>query len=52
MKISEKSCTYKRKHPAKSEMTEVESVAALPEEEPEQFDDVSDDDIDSLFGPA
>ena len=34
------------------EMTEVESVAALPEEEPEQFDDVSDDDIDSLFGPA
>ena len=34
------------------EMTEVESVAALPEEEPEPFDDVSDDDIDSLFGPA
>ena len=34
------------------EMAEVESVAALPEEEPEQFDDVSDDDIDSLFGPA
>ena len=34
------------------EMTEVESVVALPEEEPEQFDDVSDDDIDSLFGPA
>ena len=33
-------------------MAEVESVAALPEEEPEQFDDVSDDDIDSLFGPA
>ena len=34
------------------EMAEVESVTALPEEEPEQFDDVSDDDIDSLFGPA
>ena len=34
------------------EMAEVEPVAAPPEEEPAQFDDVSDDDIDSLFGPA
>ena len=34
------------------EMTEVEPVAASPEDEPEPFDDVSDDDIDSLFGPA
>ena len=34
------------------EMTEVEPVAAPPKEEPEPFDDVSDDDIDSLFGPA
>ncbi len=34
------------------EMAEVEPVAAPPEEEPEPFDDVSDDDIDSLFGPA
>lgn len=34
------------------EMAEVEPVAAPPEEEPALFDDVSDDDIDSLFGPA
>ena len=34
------------------EMTEVEPVAAPPEDELEPFDDVSDDDIDSLFGPA
>ena len=34
------------------EMTEVEPVAAPPEEEPEPLDEVSDDDIDSLFGPA
>ena len=34
------------------EMAEVEPVAAPPEEEPAPFDDVSDDDIDSLFGPA
>ena len=34
------------------EMAEVEPVEAPPEEEPEPFDDVSDDDIDSLFGPA
>ncbi|MBK39158.1 MAG: translation initiation factor eIF-1A [Euryarchaeota archaeon] len=34
------------------EMAEVEPVAAPPEEETEPFDDVSDDDIDSLFGPA
>tara|TARA_B100000945_G_scaffold234527_1_gene190711 strand:+ start:72 stop:662 length:591 start_codon:yes stop_codon:yes gene_type:complete len=34
------------------EMAEVEPAAAPPEEEPEPFDDVSDDDIDSLFGPA
>ncbi len=38
------------------EVTEEEVVAAEPEPapaaDPEPFDDVTDDDIDSLFGPA
>ena len=34
------------------EETVVEESAPAPAAEPEPFDDVSDDDIDSLFGPA
>jgi len=34
------------------EETVVEESAPAPAPEPEPFDDVSDDDIDSLFGPA
>jgi len=34
------------------EETVVEESAPAPTAEPEPFDDVSDDDIDSLFGPA
>ena len=34
------------------EETVVEEPAPAPAAEPEPFDDVSDDDIDSLFGPA